>query len=73
MDSEYKTPNIHLAAWLLSCGLRIIKVDSKNGKKFFVFNDDGRIEEYIHAFNNDRFIKSFINNLNYVKKLIFSR
>ncbi|CCJ33052.1 DUF5659 domain-containing protein [Caloramator australicus] len=72
---EYKTISLNRAAVLLSCGIKLLRIeDSKKGKQF-VFEYSPKVDELINDFLNGSLncnIKVFIDNIRQLKDILLS-
>lgn len=72
---EYKTISLNRAAVLLSCGIKLLRIeDGKKGKQF-VFEYSPEVEQLITEFLNGSLncnIKAFIDNIRQLKDILLS-
>lgn len=52
-SSNFKTPDLYLSAFLKTKGIVLQGINEKNGKVFFIFQNDGNIQDLINQYFND--------------------
>ena len=76
-NGTYKTSDIYVAAWLLSKGLQIERLDRSNPRRVdFIFEDREDRPELVHSFVCGRAegnLPDFIFYLRKTKRLLYSR
>lgn len=51
--ASYKTSDLYLSAFLKSKEVILLSINEKNGKVFFIFQNDGNIQDLINRYFND--------------------
>lgn len=52
-NATYKTPDLYLSAFLKSKGIILQNIEKENNRVFFIFQDDGNIQDLINGYFND--------------------
>jgi len=73
--AEYKTRDIYLSASLKACSIPLIRVESHEGKGFFIFKYSPKIEDIIADYHNGELkidARTLFNVWKDLKSLAFS-
>jgi len=75
-NGTYRTSDLYVAAWLLSKGLELQKIDRSNSRRCdFVFTDRPDRPELVHQFLCGQAVGNladFVFNLRRAKRLLYS-
>ena len=74
-NASYKTPDLYLSAYLKSNGIILQGIDKENSKVFFIFRNDGNIQNLINKYFNDGLVPvlQFKASLGVLRSIIFDR